>query len=63
MAHFYSSYPDSDFPGRQFFLCKICQQTVPLETCKTDERGQPVHERCYLGVVSQGDMQEDGREP
>jgi hypothetical protein len=28
--------------------CAICQQPVRLETAKSDERGQPVHEDCYL---------------
>jgi len=28
--------------------CAICQQPVRLETAKTDEIGQPVHEDCYL---------------
>jgi hypothetical protein len=28
--------------------CAICRQSAPLETAKTDERGQIVHEECYL---------------
>jgi hypothetical protein len=28
--------------------CAICRQPVRLETAKTDENGQPVHEDCYL---------------
>jgi hypothetical protein len=28
--------------------CAICHQSAPLETAKTDERGQVVHEECYL---------------
>jgi len=28
--------------------CAICHQPAPLETAKTDERGQIVHEQCYL---------------
>jgi anti-sigma regulatory factor (Ser/Thr protein kinase) len=28
--------------------CSICNSPVPLETSKTDENGQAVHEECYL---------------
>jgi hypothetical protein len=28
--------------------CSICQKPVTLETAKTDEVGQAVHEECYL---------------
>lgn len=31
-----------------FPLCSICTKPVPLETCKTDEAGQAVHEDCYV---------------
>ena len=27
--------------------CAICNGLCDLTTCKTDERGHPVHERCY----------------
>jgi hypothetical protein len=27
--------------------CVLCKNTVNLETCKTDEYGQAVHEDCY----------------
>lgn len=29
-------------------LCWICHRDVPLETAKTDEQGNAVHERCYV---------------
>src|ERR1700687_3582625 len=29
-------------------VCSICNRPVKLETSKTDERGQAVHEGCYL---------------
>ena len=29
-------------------LCLICNAPVPLETAKTDERGNAIHEECYL---------------
>jgi len=28
--------------------CSICKKPIPIEAAKTDETGQPVHERCYL---------------
>lgn len=28
--------------------CSICHKPVALETAKTDERGQALHEECYL---------------
>jgi hypothetical protein len=33
------------------FNCWICGKPVSLETCKTDERGKPVHEDCYVTVI------------
>jgi hypothetical protein len=54
MAHQSSASPDLPYLGqRRFFLCKICRQAVRIETCNTDEKGQPVHEQCYLDAVSQ----------
>lgn len=35
-------------PLRAFPVCSICKQPVRLETAKTDEKGQAVHEDCYL---------------
>ena len=32
--------------------CWICGKAVPLETCKTDEHGNPVHERCYAAKLA-----------
>jgi hypothetical protein len=31
--------------------CALCNSPVELETCKTDERGKPVHEACYVRKV------------
>jgi hypothetical protein len=28
--------------------CWICGKAVDLNNCKTDERGLPVHESCYV---------------
>ncbi len=33
------------------FICPICRQPVTLETCKTDEDGQAMHEGCYVEKV------------
>ncbi len=32
--------------------CSICNKPAPLETAKTDERGQIVHEECYVFKMS-----------
>jgi hypothetical protein len=29
-------------------LCFLCGSQAPLETCKADEYGRPVHEECYV---------------
>jgi hypothetical protein len=31
--------------------CAICSEPVNLEESKTDERGQAVHENCYVWTV------------
>jgi hypothetical protein len=33
-------------------ICAICHKPVKLETSKTNEFGQAVHEACYLLMVS-----------
>jgi hypothetical protein len=38
--------------------CCICAMPVQLSSCKFDERGQPVHEDCYVANLlldSKGD--------
>ena len=37
---------------RPAHYCWICGNAVPLETCKTDEHGNPVHERCYAAKLA-----------
>src|SRR5258705_11465509 len=32
--------------------CSLCNETIDLETTKTDESGKPVHEECYAQKVS-----------
>jgi hypothetical protein len=33
-------------------MCWICGKLVELETCKTDEHGNAVHERCYAAKMA-----------
>jgi hypothetical protein len=32
-------------------ICDVCSETVSLEDCNTDERGNAVHEECYLRTL------------
>ena len=32
-------------------MCAMCGKPIMLESAKTDERGNPVHEACYLQKV------------
>jgi hypothetical protein len=32
-------------------ICPLCRQPVSLESCKTDEDGQAIHEKCYVENV------------
>jgi hypothetical protein len=57
MAHHSSTASDPREPAQQFFICKICRQAIAIETCKTDEKGQPVHEACYLARLNSADME------
>lgn len=35
-------------PRRHSIVCSICSIPLPLETSKTDEDGNGVHEECYV---------------
>ena len=35
-------------PSAKTTLCSVCNEPVSLETAKTDETGQAIHEECYL---------------
>lgn len=35
-------------PKRATTVCFICAASIPLETSNTDERGNAVHEDCYV---------------
>jgi hypothetical protein len=43
-----SSVSTQEFAVAAETLCFICNLPCPLETCKIDEAGQPIHEKCYL---------------
>jgi hypothetical protein len=34
-----------------FPICTICRKPVNLETSKTDDVGQAIHEECYVRMV------------
>lgn len=34
------------------YICPICNESVELETAKTDEDGHVVHEDCYADELS-----------
>ena len=36
------------FPIPLLPTCDVCGRAVSLEYCKTDEKGDAVHEECYL---------------
>ena len=31
--------------------CVICKSSVNLEECKADEKGQAIHEECYVSKI------------
>jgi hypothetical protein len=33
-------------------ICSICNKRVTVETSKTDEHGDTVHEECYLSQLT-----------
>jgi hypothetical protein len=39
-------------PGSRCFSCCICNEFVELENAKADEIGRPVHEDCYVQMIS-----------
>jgi hypothetical protein len=36
------------FTSQRDMICCICAGPIPLETSHTDERGESVHEECYV---------------
>jgi len=32
-------------------VCELCKKPVLLEKTRIDERGKPVHERCYVQSI------------
>lgn len=41
----------AQYASPQGLVCCICAQPVSLETSKTDERGNAVHEECYVRKI------------
>ena len=39
------------FEGQWRPQCAICRESVELEESKADERGQAIHEDCYLSKL------------
>jgi hypothetical protein len=37
---------------RPILLCRICREPVCLETAKTDDNGQAIHEVCYMSSLT-----------
>lgn len=37
---------------RPILRCRICGQSVPVETSKTDDNGQAIHEACYTSSLT-----------
>jgi hypothetical protein len=36
------------------FACAICNNPIPLEDSKVSEDGQPIHEECYVAMLTLG---------
>jgi hypothetical protein len=32
-------------------MCPVCSEPIDLETANTDEKGQAVHEDCYVALI------------
>lgn len=35
-----------------YVVCSLCAKPIELETANTDERGQAVHEDCYVAYIA-----------
>jgi hypothetical protein len=46
---------------KQFPVCPLCNQTVELETTKTNEDGEAVHEECYVLAIKAHQPKPSGR--
>ena len=44
-------------------ICSICRKSVELETSKTDERGEAIHEECYVQVVTRRPPSSESQSP
>ena len=36
------------FPRHSYTSCSLCDKLLVLEMANSDERGKPVHEKCYV---------------
>lgn len=41
--------------------CAVCGDTVELESCKTDEHGQAVHQKCYIASLAKIEERQSAR--
>jgi acyl-CoA synthetase (AMP-forming)/AMP-acid ligase II len=41
----------AQYASQRGIVCCICAIPIPLETSKTNERGQAVHEECYVRKI------------
>ena len=41
-------------------VCCICAEEIPLEVSKANERGEAVHEECYVHSTTSTDLQKTG---
>ena len=39
-------------PPKSIHLCWICDKSIDLTDCKTDEHGKAVHEACYAAKIA-----------
>ncbi len=37
--------------GEKAFLCSICFRPIELTSCRIDEAGRAVHEKCYAQML------------
>ena len=42
---------DAGLSNPRVVLCVICGAPIELEQCKIDEKGEAVHDKCYLAKV------------
>ncbi|MGA8619791.1 MAG: hypothetical protein WB660_14895 [Candidatus Sulfotelmatobacter sp.] len=48
IGHLKQSGPQLVLDASELTRCALCDKPVPLDTSKTDENGEAVHEECYV---------------